>query len=143
MNFKTYFSLLSLVLLFASCTLLMPEEKRQCYSTLKDFADEYWSFTSHDSILLETKKMFNKTVEVDGDIPNCVKKMDTNDIKRLFGTPHQIVYKKNQIRRYYYFSLMSCYPSLEESRFCSYYAFYFNNNGICTDIGVSGKQTSH
>ncbi|KAB1062050.1 hypothetical protein [Salibacter halophilus] len=145
MNSKTYLSLPSLVLLFASCALLKPEEKRQCYRTLKDFAKEHWKFSNHDSVLAGTMRneMVSKFVEKDGNIPNCCYKMSFPDIKRIFGTPHQIVYDGHKVKKFYYFTTLSCYPSLEESRYCEYFYFHFNDEGVCTDIGASGKQTSH
>ncbi|KAB1064092.1 hypothetical protein [Salibacter halophilus] len=142
MNLKTCFSLLSLVLIFASCALLMPEEKRQCYRKLKDFAKENWKFSNHDSILVEDSTLFHSVIRMGG-ISDCAVGMQPKEIKRIFGTPHEIVKTKHKstkrVARFYYFTVF-CYPSVSKVNFCSYYSFDFNKKGECTSFDAGGFQ---
>ncbi|KAB1062047.1 hypothetical protein [Salibacter halophilus] len=140
MNLKTFFSLLSLVLLLASCALLMPEEKRKCYRKLKDFADEHWKLLNHDSLLIESKGTLSAFIEKDVEIKRCAYKMNTSEIKKIFGLPHQIDTVNNKTV-FYYFSSESCYPSLEKSRFCKFYSFHFNEREYCEKINVATLST--
>lgn len=136
--------LVLLAFISASCTLLMPAEKRQCYRTLKDFADEHWKFSNHDSLLVPGIELFRAANSKD--VYDCTKKMSKKDIKRLFGEPHEIVkldYRsiKNVTQFYYY--TMFCYPSVSEVKACNYYYFDFKENGECMSFGAGGVEKSH
>ena len=127
--------LVLLAFISASCTLLMPKEKRQCYHTLKDFADKHWKFSNHDSLLIESKGTLSAFIEKDGEIKRCAYKMNPTEIKKIFGSPHQTDTVNNKTVLYY-FSSESCYPSLEKSRFCKFYSFHFNEKEYCEKINV-------
>ncbi|KAB1062049.1 hypothetical protein [Salibacter halophilus] len=145
MNLTARFSLLSLVFLFASCALLMPQEKRQCYRKLKDFAKENWKFSNHDSILVEDSTLFHSVIKKGG-ISDCAVGMQPKEIKRIFGTPHEIVkldYRSTKNVTQFYYYTMFCYPSVSEVKACNYYYFDFNENGECMSFGAGGVQKSH
>jgi hypothetical protein len=138
MSFKIHLSLLSLVLLLASCALLMPAEKRQCYRTLKDFADEHWKFK--DTLLIESNELFRAANSKK--IDSCVKKMSKKDIKQIFGKPHEIVVTRSNVTQYYYFMFEACYP-ISEAIYCKYYAFDFNSEGACIGFVSGAVEKSH
>ncbi|KAB1062051.1 hypothetical protein [Salibacter halophilus] len=132
--------LVLLAFISASCTLLMPKEKRQCYRTLKDFADKYWKFK--DSLLIENEELFKVGRGGEGKINNCLKKMSKKDIKRLFGKPHEVSLKKSGTGHYLYFMMEDCKP-ISKAKYCIYYAFEFNSENQCTDISTGTVATEN
>jgi hypothetical protein len=106
---------------------------------LKDFADEHWNYSNHDSVLIENEELF-RIARGDDKIDSCLKKMYKKDIQRLFGKPHEI--NERGVTKYYYFTLKGCKP-LSEANFCSYYYFSFNQQDQCISLTAGGVQKSH
>jgi len=141
--FRTKASLMGLLLLsLSSCILTVPKERRACYKELKKFANEHWKFAHNDSILIENEIVFFQA-RGDREVANCSKQMTTKEIKKIFGTPHEISKHDNGVEGRFYYYTMFCYPAVNKVKICSFYYFNFNTDGVCNSFGAGGVQKSH
>ena len=127
--------LILISLAFSSCLLTVPKDKRECYNNLKVYSSEHWKFSNNDSILLATKEFW------DGAASNvdCINKMNSQQIRKLFGKPHEILQDSStENTSYHYYFSEGCYDLSLKDKSCIYFYFIFNSNDVCSSFNQGG-----
>ncbi len=107
----------------------------RCDKKLDAFIDNYWQFDTNDLVILiqeETEKFCSDMLPEN----KCLEGKNKEEIKHLFGEPHQV-----RLNKFMYYTIGTCFT--ENSEYCMYIHFDFDENGVYQTIGVSGWFKSH
>lgn len=107
----------------------------QCERDLVEFVQNYWKYDSSGIVILHDLK----TQEFCSDMlpeNKCLEGKNKEEIKRLFGEPHQV-----RLNKFMYYTIGTCFT--ENSEYCVYIHFDFDENGVYQTIGVSGWSKSN
>jgi hypothetical protein len=119
-----------------SCSSIKPAiEEASCDQSLKEFVKNYWKYDTNGIVILYDFK----TQEFCSDMlpeNKCLVGKNKEEIKQLFGEPHMI-----RLGKFMYYTIGTCFA--ENSKYCAYIHFDFDENGIYKTIGVSGWDKSY
>ena len=125
---------------FLGC--LISNNSLNCRNYINEFNTSNWSLTNNDSILVDTKKLFQTAKSTDTRLL-CIDYLNTKKVQRFFGKPHHIEKKVSSFSkegnlRYCYYLNLGCYNPEIKNTFCEYYFFEFNNKNQCVNFGHDG-----
>jgi hypothetical protein len=119
-----------------SCSSIKPTiEEPSCDQSLKEFIKDYWQTDTNGLVRLDIQETRDFCSEM---LPEnkCLMGKNKAQIEELFGVPHKI-----RLGKFMYYTIGTCFA--ENSKYCAYIHFDFDENGIYKTIGVSGWSKSH
>ncbi|UTW67853.1 hypothetical protein KFE94_07000 [bacterium SCSIO 12643] len=106
-----------------------------CDKKLEAFVENYWQFDTNGLVILiqeETEKFCSDMLPEN----KCLEGKNKEEIKHFFGESHQV-----RLNKFMYYTIGTCFT--ENSEYCMYIHFDFDENGVYQTIGVSGWFKSH
>jgi hypothetical protein len=127
--------LLGIVALVTSGFSIRIPKENQCDKDLAAFIQDYWIYDTTGIVKLDTGKVMKFCFD---QLPEskCLVGKNKEEIKQLFGEPHMV-----RLGKFMYYTIGTCFT--ENSTYCMYIHFDFDENGVYKTIGVSGWDKSY
>jgi hypothetical protein len=111
------------------------QDENQCDKGLEEFIQDYWIYDTNGIVILSESKIEDFCSDM---LPEnkCLIGKNKEEIIQLFGEPHKI-----RLGKFMYYTIGTCFA--ENSTYCMYIHFDFDENGIYKTIGVSDWDKSY